>query len=89
MNENETSCDAAWYPLVNSGTIIFRKKKMNTHLGPATMGNIVKGTPEKPLFEQEDILAWQIVKISRAAANLWVTIGMTGLEAVGEMVKRP
>ena len=50
---------------------------------------IVKGTPEKPLFEPEDILAGRIVKISRAAANLGVAVGMSGLEAVERMMKRP
>lgn len=49
---------------------------------------IVKGTPEHPLFEPEDILAGRIVKISRAAANLGVAVGMTGLEAVGKLVKQ-
>lgn len=43
---------------------------------------IVKGTPQHPLFEPEDILAGRIVATSKAAAKLGVTVGMTGMEAV-------
>jgi len=39
--------------------------------------------------EPEDILAGRVVKISGPAANLGVTVGMTGLEAVLKMMKRP
>lgn len=48
---------------------------------------IVKGTPQHPLFEPEDILAGRIVSASRAAAKLGVTVGMTGLEAVEKLSK--
>lgn len=46
---------------------------------------IVKGTPQHPLFEPEDILSGRIVSASRAAAKLGVTVGMTGLEAVEKL----
>jgi uncharacterized protein YunC (DUF1805 family) len=50
---------------------------------------IVKGTPQKPLFEPEDILAGRVMAASKAAALLGVVPGMTGLEAVGKLVDGP
>lgn len=48
---------------------------------------IVKGTPQHPLFEPEDILTSRIVATSQAAAKLGVAVGMTGLEAVERMTQ--
>jgi len=47
---------------------------------------IAKGTPAAPLCEPEDLYTAKIVGITDAAAKLGVTIGMTGLEAVGKML---
>jgi uncharacterized protein YunC (DUF1805 family) len=49
---------------------------------------IVKGTPQKPLFEPEDILAGRVLAVSKAAATLGVAPGMTGLEAVEKMATK-
>jgi uncharacterized protein YunC (DUF1805 family) len=48
---------------------------------------IAKGTPAKPLCEPEDLYNAKIVGLTDAAAAMGITIGMTGLEAVGKMVE--
>jgi uncharacterized protein YunC (DUF1805 family) len=48
---------------------------------------IARGTPEHPLFEPEDLLTARIADVSSAAAELGISIGMTGLEALHCMVK--
>lgn len=43
---------------------------------------VIKGTPEKPLAEPEDLLDAKVTGISPKAESLGVRIGMTGREAV-------
>jgi uncharacterized protein YunC (DUF1805 family) len=47
---------------------------------------IAKGTPARPLCEPEDLYHAKIVGMTDAAAQLGVTVGMTGLEAVGKLM---
>ncbi len=47
---------------------------------------IAKGTPAKPLCEPEDLYNAKIVGMTDAAAAMGITVGMTGLEAVGKML---
>src|SRR3954471_10874478 len=47
---------------------------------------IARGTPEHPLREPEDLLAARIVGVSAAAEAQGVRAGMTGLEAIGQML---
>lgn len=46
---------------------------------------IAKGTPEKPLFEPEDLYEAKIVAASEKAMAMGITQGMTGLDALGKM----
>jgi len=48
---------------------------------------IARGTPEHPLREPEDLFTAQIVGASAAAHAQGVRPGMTGLEAIREMLK--
>jgi uncharacterized protein YunC (DUF1805 family) len=47
---------------------------------------IARGTPEKPLFEPEDLLAARIVEMSTAARECGIETGMTGLEALQRLL---
>ena len=47
---------------------------------------IAKGTPQQPLRQPEDLYAAMIVAVSNAAADLGITTGMTGLEALEKML---
>lgn len=47
---------------------------------------IAKGTPANPLREPEDLYEAEIVAASDAAANLGITTGMTGMEALAKML---
>ena len=47
---------------------------------------VARGTPAAPLREPEDLFPARGVGVSRAAAELGITVGMTGLEAVGKML---
>ena len=47
---------------------------------------IAKGTPEKPLFEPEDLYEAQIVRASSSARAMGITEGMTGMEALARML---
>ncbi len=46
---------------------------------------VAKGTPHHPLREPEDLYEAKIVAVSKAAAQLGITTGMTGLEALEKM----
>ena len=48
---------------------------------------IARGTPEHPLVEPEDLLAARIAEVSAAAANMGISVGMTGDEALQLMLK--
>ena len=47
---------------------------------------IAKGTPEHPLREPEDLYEARIVAVSRAAKEMGIDVGMTGLDAVEKML---
>jgi len=47
---------------------------------------IARGSPEHPLREPEDLLGARIVGVSAAAHAQGVRPGMTGLEAIGQML---
>lgn len=47
---------------------------------------IARGTPEHPLREPEDLLDAKIVGVSQAAADLGITIGMSGRESLDRML---
>jgi uncharacterized protein YunC (DUF1805 family) len=47
---------------------------------------IAKGTPAKPLCEPEELFTAKIVDMTDAARKMGITVGMTGLEAVGKMM---
>ena len=47
---------------------------------------IARGTPAVPLVEPEDLLNAQIVEVSQLAAQLGVTPGMTGAEALQQLL---
>ena len=47
---------------------------------------IAKGTPEHPLRQPEDLFDAKIVAVSRAASELGVSPGMTGLESLEKML---
>lgn len=47
---------------------------------------IAKGTPENPLCEPEDLFTAQIVAVSDAAAQLGIAKGMTGMEALEQLL---
>jgi uncharacterized protein YunC (DUF1805 family) len=49
---------------------------------------IARGTPEHPLREPEDLFAARIVGVSAAGQAQGVRPGMTGLEAIGQMLGR-
>lgn len=49
---------------------------------------IARGTPEHPLREPEDLFEARIVGVSAAAQAQGVRPGMTGLEAIGQMLTR-
>lgn len=48
---------------------------------------IARGTPEHPLYEPEDLMAAQIAEVSAPARDLGITVGMTGAEAVGRLLR--
>ena len=48
---------------------------------------IARGTPEHPLFEPEDLLTARIAEISAAAEQLGIAVGMTGDQALKQMLK--
>jgi uncharacterized protein YunC (DUF1805 family) len=48
---------------------------------------IARGTPQHPLFEPEDLLEASIAEVSAAAASLGVVVGMTGNEALSQLLK--
>jgi uncharacterized protein YunC (DUF1805 family) len=50
---------------------------------------IARGTPEIPLVEPEDLLAARIVEVSQPAAELGISVGMTGAEALRQLLSRP
>jgi len=50
---------------------------------------IAKGTPQSLLIEPEDLYQAKIVAVSRAAQQMGITRGMTGLEAVEKMLAGP
>lgn len=50
---------------------------------------IARGTPEHPLFEPEDLLTARIAEVSEAAASMGIRIGMTGDEALQQMLQPP
>ncbi len=47
---------------------------------------IAKGTPEKPLYEPEDLYEARIVAASEPAKALGIEVGMKGMEALGKML---
>jgi len=47
---------------------------------------IARGTPERPLFEPEDLLAAHIAEASARALQLGIQPGMTGLEALQHLL---
>jgi uncharacterized protein YunC (DUF1805 family) len=47
---------------------------------------IARGTPDHPLCEPEDLLSAKIVEVSSPAAQLGITPGMNGLEALGVLL---
>lgn len=47
---------------------------------------IAKGTPDKPLFEPEDLYDAKIIGVTPKAAELGIETGMTGLQAVEQML---
>jgi len=47
---------------------------------------IARGTPEHPLREPEDLFGAKIVEVSAAAAQLGITVGMAGREALQRML---
>ena len=47
---------------------------------------IAKGTPEKPLFEPEDLYEAKIVRASSSAQAMGIAEGMTGMEALARML---
>lgn len=47
---------------------------------------IAKGTPAHPLRQPEDLYDAKIVAVSRAAAALGVSVGMTGLQALQKLL---
>jgi uncharacterized protein YunC (DUF1805 family) len=55
-----------------------------THFGIAVA--IARGTPEHPLFEPEDLMTAKIAEVSRSAAEMGITVGMTGEEALRHML---
>lgn len=57
---------------------------------PAEFGQaiaIAKGTPAQPLTEPEDLLEAKIVGLTPRAADMGITIGMSGREAVERMLQ--
>jgi uncharacterized protein YunC (DUF1805 family) len=50
---------------------------------------IARGTPEKPLREPEDLLDAKVAEVSEAAKQAGVVPGMTGLEAIACLLRRP
>lgn len=47
---------------------------------------IAKGTPEKPLFEPEDLYEAKVVAASEAARALGIEEGMTGMAALAKLL---
>jgi uncharacterized protein YunC (DUF1805 family) len=47
---------------------------------------IARGTPEHPLFEPEDLLSARIVDVSESAEQMGIRVGMTGDEALQQML---
>lgn len=47
---------------------------------------IARGTPEHPLREPEDLYAARLVAVSEAAARMGIQVGMTGLDALEQML---
>jgi uncharacterized protein YunC (DUF1805 family) len=56
-----------------------------SHFGIAVA--IARGTPEHPLFEPEDLMTAKIAEVSQAAAKMGIVVGMTGEEALGQMLE--
>ncbi len=57
---------------------------------PAEFGQaiaIAKGTPSHPLVEPEDLLKARIVGVTPKAAEYGIKVGMTGQEAVEQMLQ--
>lgn len=48
---------------------------------------ICRGTPENPLVEPEDILGAKVTAVSKSAGAMGISVGMTGLEALEQMLK--
>ncbi len=48
---------------------------------------IARGTPERPLVEPEDLLEAKIVGVTPQAKSLGVTPGMSGRQAVEQLLK--
>ncbi len=48
---------------------------------------IAKGTPDDPLRDPKDLYEARIVACSKAAGELGITTGMTGLEALQKMLE--
>jgi len=48
---------------------------------------IAKGTPEHPLCEPEDLFEAKIVDASEPAKQIGIEVGMTGMEALGKLLK--
>jgi len=49
---------------------------------------IARGTPEHPLREPEDLLTARITGVSAAAQDQGIRPGMTGLEAIRQMLQQ-
>ena len=43
---------------------------------------IARGTPEKPLYQPEDLLEARIAEVSDAALGLGIKVGMKGIDAL-------
>jgi hypothetical protein len=49
---------------------------------------IARGTPQRPLVEPEDLLEARIAEVSEAAAEMGVVVGMTGDEALKQLLRK-
>ena len=47
---------------------------------------IARGTPERPLSDPEDLLEARIADVSETAASMGVVVGMTGDEALRQLL---
>lgn len=57
-----------------------------THFGMVVA--IARGTPQRPLVEPEDLLEARIAEVSEAAAGMGVVVGMTGDEALKQLLRK-